>query len=303
MKLSFTCISYALLLPQDVPRFLGCKVVKPGGLCWDDIILQAMSLPRPLDKLASKKELHTWLAHLLVCTLCSGTPQTPPVKVEMPNNLGAFIHVLIHLRRVGFPSHWIGDFLQSVLADTLVTSAVPYIGKLPIPVSESYKKNSARKINLAPWRADLEVILTLVKDALPFVVTLPSGYPTSADDIHTYSATVDPIHLELDRRSDVWGPLTMPFCPAIGIIFYNGLNFTDVPELLPQILEGKTTEASGELQVMIGVEEVDLSKGVVSWKMSKSWYEKMRREKWRMAAYRTDLKVLGKSGAASMFGM
>lgn len=123
-------------------------------------------------------------------------PQQPFRKVEMPNNLVVFIRVLIDLHRVGCPSHWIGDFLQSILDNNLVTAATP-AERVPIPLSESTKKNALRKINLAPWRANLQVILAFAKEALPFSVALPQTYPAMTD-INTYEATVVAIDLRFD---------------------------------------------------------------------------------------------------------
>ncbi|KAF8968714.1 hypothetical protein BDZ97DRAFT_2056141 [Flammula alnicola] len=286
------CYNYTLLRPHDVPRILGCEVVNPQSSGWDDIAVKHIKLPRPLDKLASKKELHTWLAHLLLCILCNGIPH-PPSRVDLPNNLGAFFHVLVHLHRVGFPSHWIGDFIQSVVSDNLVTDVAPYLGRLPIPMTEVNKRKASRRIHLDPWQAELQVILASTKAALPFSVAVPPEYP-SWEDIRIYKATVEPVNLQRNPLSRYWGPLTSPFTRAVGLIFYRPTRDLDADALahrVPAILEGDREVQGLKVQIMLSQEKVDLSKGELSWKMSKSWYEKMKAEKWKMAAYRTDLTV------------
>ncbi|KAF8970597.1 hypothetical protein BDZ97DRAFT_1914492 [Flammula alnicola] len=287
------CYNYTLLRPHDVPRILGCEVINPQSSGWDDIAVRQIKLPLPLDKLASKKELHTWLAHLLLCILCNGVPKPPPSRVDLPNNLGAFFHVLVHLHRVGFPSHWIGDFVQSVVSDNLVTDVAPYLGRLPIPMTEVNKRKASRRIYLDAWQAELQVILASTKAALPFSVAVPPEYP-SWEDIRIYKATVEPVNLQRNPLSRYWGPLTSPFTRAIGLIFYRPTGDLDADALahrVPAILEGDREVHGLKVQIMLSQEKVDLGKGELSWKMSKSWYEKMKAEKWKMAAYRTDLTV------------
>ncbi|KAF8970584.1 hypothetical protein BDZ97DRAFT_1753793 [Flammula alnicola] len=286
------CYNYTLLRPHDVPRILGCEVINPRSSGWDDIAVKHIKLPRPLDKLASKKELHTWLAHLLLCILCNGIP-SPPSRVDLPNNLGAFFHVLVHLHRVGFPSHWIGDFIQSVVSDNLVTDVAPYLGRLPIPMTEVNKRKPFRRIHLDAWQAELQVILASTKAALPFSVAVPPEYP-SWEDIRIYKATVEPVNLQRNPLSRYWGPLASPFTRAVGLIFYRptkGLDADTLVHRVPAILEGDREVQGLKVQIMLSQEKVDLSKGELSWKMSESWYEKMKAEKWKMAAYRTDLTV------------
>jgi hypothetical protein len=290
--------SYSLLSPAELPRILGCQIINPNNNCFDDIVLERLPLPRPLDQLASKKELHTYLTHLLLCILCSARPDMPPARVDLPNNINAFFHVLVHLHRVGFPSHWIGDFMHSVVSDTLVTDIKPYLGTLPILPTEVTKRflNAPRKVHLGAWQAELQTIFALTKATLPFSVALPADYP-SINDIGTYKAKVTPIDLQRHRDLFSWGQLISPLIKAIGLMFYRPHKKFDADALarrVPGLLEGDRDLQDVNVQIILGPESLDMTKGEISWKMSRAWYEKMKSEKWVMAAYRTELYVAGK---------
>ncbi|KDR74060.1 hypothetical protein GALMADRAFT_269552 [Galerina marginata CBS 339.88] len=288
------CYSYTLLLPQDLPRILGCEIINPGRTAFDDIALQQLSLPRSLDQLASKKELHNWLAHLLLCTLCNGIPRHPPARIDLPNNLNAYLHVLVHLSRVGFPSHWIGDFLQSLVSNNLITDLQPYLGRTPIPKSEiRNRKSSPRKVNLEAWQAELQVMLALTIPALPFTVALPPDYPQFSD-IQTFKATVRPIDLKKHRLANQWAVLVSGFTKTIGLMFYKPTKDIDADFLaqrISAIIEGDRDVRDAQVQILLSQESVDLRKGELSWKLSRAWNEKMKKEGWFLAAFRTDLRV------------
>ncbi|KAF9480633.1 hypothetical protein BDN70DRAFT_600662 [Pholiota conissans] len=287
------CYNYSLLTPDELPRVLGCQILNPDHDCFDDIVLEKLPLPRPLDKLASKKKLHTYLTHLLLCTLCSAKSKMPPARVDMPNNLNAFFHVLVHLHRVGFPSHWIGDFMQFVVSDTLVTDIKPYQGILPIPRAEIRNRflSAPRKVHLNVWKVELQTIFAMLKATLPFAVTLPADYP-SLNDIATYNAKVIPINLERHRNAFLWGPLMSPLMKAVGLMFYRPhkkFNSDALASRVPRLLEGNRDVQDVEMQIILGPKSLDMAKSEISWRMSKAWYEKMKSEKWVVAAYRTEL--------------
>ena len=256
--------------------------------------MKRLPLPLPQEQLASRSELHTWLAHLLLCILCNGSPRHPPHRIDLPGNLNTFLHVLVHLYRVGYPPHWIGDFLQYFISDTLVTDVQPYLGKTPISKSEiGNRKPTARKVHLGAWRAELEVMLALTLPALPFAVLLTPGSP-SFSDILAFKANVKPINLIRHPLAPMWKVLIAGVTKAIGLVFFNpakGWTADFLAGRIPDILEGGLDDH--DVQIMLAQDRVDLLTGEISWKMSRSWYERMKDEGWCMAAYRTDLKVAG----------
>ena len=288
--------SYALLLPDDFPRILGCTVLSPLGSLWKDVAIQALPLPRPLSTLASKAELRAYLAHLLVSYAVCAIPSPPPTKVEAPNNLGALLRVLTHLPRVGFPAHWAADFAQAVLADTLVAAAAPHAGTLPIPLSAhtAQRTRTPRRLHLAAWQAGLHAMFAEARAALPFALAVPADFP-SAVDIRTYTARVVAPDLRSDRRVYTWGALVTPFSPSVGALFVHPAELKArtadaLVALLPDLLEGTKT---ARVQVLLGLENVDLPRGLVEWKMARAWYDKMEREGWVLLVFRTDLRAVG----------
>ena len=155
-----------------------------------------------------------------------------------------------------------------------------------------------RKMHLDAWLAELQVIMASVNLALPFSVALPSDWP-SIEDIRTYSAPLLSSDLQTvpGQSTLVMVSTASPFIKAIGLVFYQPNKEATILGLATRvhaILEGDPRVRDVKVQIILGQEQVDLRQGgIVSWKMSKSWFEKMKEEKWVLAAYRTDLSILG----------
>jgi len=60
---------------------------------------------------------------------------------------------------------------------------------------------------------------------------------------------------------------------------------------------------NASVQIMIGQEKVDLRSGEVSWKMGRSWYQKMTTEEWLLVLYITDMSMIGKMATVSLLGI
>ncbi|CAA7262627.1 unnamed protein product [Cyclocybe aegerita] len=190
------CYNYALVCTHALPSFLGCEIVNDQASPYKDSVIAPFDLPLPMKNLATKKQLHSWLSQVLLTTFINGKPPPPPLRVEVPNNLAAFIHLLNHLHRVGYPGHWLGDFLQACLEDKLATDAVPYTESLRTPPSERIGAHgevagnlTERRVRVGAWRAEFESILARVSLALPFAVSLPEGC-AKFDDVGMYRAKV-----------------------------------------------------------------------------------------------------------------
>ena len=130
--------------------------------------------------------------------------------------------------------------------------------------------------------------------ALPFSVALPSDWP-SVEDIGTYKAPL--LSSDLRTMPGQSTSIISPFVKAIGLIFYQPDKEATISGLASRvhaILEGEPRVRNVKVQIILGQEEVDLRQGgIVSWRMSKSWFEKVKAEKWVLAAYRTDLSIPG----------
>lgn len=155
---------YTHLTSQELSRYLGCHVVDMDP--WSLISLKRLYTPLPLSELASQEELVRWLSRILQSILAPGRlSQSMVERVYYPNNLVAFVDLLIHLHGVGFPSHWLSGFFASIIANTLASDVSPYLGILPIPSSERGRRVAPRRVNLRPWHADLENILAVSYEA------------------------------------------------------------------------------------------------------------------------------------------
>ncbi|KAJ7727428.1 hypothetical protein DFH07DRAFT_782479 [Mycena maculata] len=115
--------TYAHLQAKDFPSYLGCRAIYMEAI--DVTSLAPVPLPRPNPELVPRAALYSWLTRIFLCTLISGKNPTL-AKVIAPTTLVAFLHLLIHLHRVGYPGHWLGDFLGSLLGNALVTDIRPY---------------------------------------------------------------------------------------------------------------------------------------------------------------------------------
>ncbi|KAJ2921754.1 hypothetical protein H1R20_g15338, partial [Candolleomyces eurysporus] len=191
------CYNYTMLLPHELKRYLGIHTLNPNAV--QDIlnINSQQPLPRPLYALATKQELFPWLTRLFLSHLHPGFTEPRPRLIKTPNGLPAFFGLLVRLREVGYPSHWLSEWVQSVLDNELVADHLVYAKTLPRPVGERTSgKVTEHKVRLDPWFLEIEKILATGKDALPFVVRLPQNVfwekgkeAQSARDIGTFEAT------------------------------------------------------------------------------------------------------------------
>ncbi|KII91875.1 hypothetical protein PLICRDRAFT_157310 [Plicaturopsis crispa FD-325 SS-3] len=282
------CYTYTLLRPEDVPRYLGCRLDRKDGI-WGLIVVGNNKLPRPASELASREELVSWLTRVFLYTIIPGTAGTGPFRARLPNNLVTFVNLLIHLHGVGFPAHWLAEFLQSILSDTLVTDIGPYTQKWPIPLSDMSRRVPRRKVRLDLWRAEFENILAVAHAGLPFSIPFPADFARSYADIGLYEAVVKPTDREMPGT--IFNPLPA-WDPVVCLLFYKqSVDPRALVSSLPAILDGKQQPRAGDAFVLTAQEGVDLPGGKVSWRMSRSRTAKMRAEQWRMIVYRTDAQA------------
>ncbi|KAJ7467818.1 hypothetical protein B0H11DRAFT_1814028 [Mycena galericulata] len=286
------CHNYSLLHPKDVPRFLGCETVRMDGIM-GITSLRKRTLPLPLAELAPRLELTRWLTRVLLYTCVPGTASTAgpmPMPMRMPNNLVAFIHLLIHLHAVGYPAHWLSELLSSILTDTLATDVSPYLGTFPIPLSDRTRTVPTRRVRLEPWHAELEGILAAALRGLPFAVPLPPGFPASHTEIRIYEAAVQLNGPDLGPRFVTAGPQDN----VVGILLFrpsSAFTAAALIKLIPSILEGQVVEPRrGAVCVISSPERVDIPGRKVSWRISRERVRRMRAEGWVMVVYRTDNK-------------
>ena len=183
-----------------------------------------------------------------------------------------------------------------MISNNFFTDIALYLGRLPVPSTEMSRRKPLRKVHLDVWLAELQVIMASANFALLFSIALPSDWP-SVENIGTYEAPLSSSDSQIMRgqSTPVMMSTVFPFIKAIGLMFYQPNKEATVSGLascVHAILEGERQVRDVKVQILLGQEQVDLRHGgMVSWRMSKSWFEKMKAEKWVLAAYRTDLST------------
>ncbi|TFY72532.1 hypothetical protein EVG20_g469 [Dentipellis fragilis] len=269
------CHSYTLLPIRDVPRILGSRVTKMKAF-FGTIIMGGLSTPRPLPELASRTELTTWLTRVFLNTILPPCASASMMTARCPNNLVAFVHLLFHLHSVGFPAHWLSEYVQSLLTERLVTDIAPYGRAMPIPLSYMQMRVPRRAVRTDPWLAELETLFATAYEGLPFPVRLPAGFASSAADIAVFEARI-----EGAPAASPWGGGRAPMQPTTSLLFYKpsrAYSPNVVVRNLPMILENKAGPPNGEIQILTAQETVDVPNHVVRWRMSKRRAERMVEE-------------------------
>jgi hypothetical protein len=215
--------------------------------------------------------------------------------VKLPNTLVVFVALLGELNNIGYPSHWLADFIQSLISDNIITDRLVYRETIPRPVSELSVKGVIHRIRVDPWLADLEAILTSSLDGLAFALQMPTGFATNPDEIGHYKASIDPNMFYTNPF------MKFPVHDAVlALLFYKDVKTLDARatktlnsffESIPSIIDGQTTPPSGSFHILTSIDSIDLKKGEVRWRISQTRMAKMRRERWSMVAWRTDFFV------------
>ncbi|KII90183.1 hypothetical protein PLICRDRAFT_40377 [Plicaturopsis crispa FD-325 SS-3] len=279
--------NYTQLLSKDLSRYLGVRLVRNEPVM-HLLTVGAPTWPRPIGELASRNELCAWLTRLLFSTLWPGMTQPRPKLIRVPNNLVAFVCLLVHLHQVGYPGHWLGEYLQSLLFDTLVAERNVWNEILPRPISDIRSRSPSHKTRLDLWRPELEAIVASCLPGLPFAVQMPPGMATDANEIGLYEATVTE-----DMMAKMFN--LIPIDPVISLVFYkksafgSDSNASAAMSKVPKAIDGGPDPTPGTLYICTSPTTVNFSKKEVTWRMSRRRVEEMRRDGWWMAAWRSDV--------------
>ncbi|KDQ56564.1 hypothetical protein JAAARDRAFT_179150 [Jaapia argillacea MUCL 33604] len=279
--------SYTLLQLSDMPRYLGCRLLRAEtrGV----FLYSKNTLPKPLAKLATREELTAWLTRILLYSIIPAPSDSSPNRVRLPNSLVAFVDLLIHLSSVGFPGHWLSEYVQKILADEIITDISPYDGLYPLPMTDDSRKVPRRRIRLDPWHYDFEAILAVACEGLPFPVPFPSGFATSAPDIGVFETKIDRAYSFVATSHDMFSPYDRVCC----LLFYNPKKLSDpnsIVSRIPSMLEGSKEIPVGHVQIITSADLVDVPGEKARWRMSRTRFRQMKEEKWPMFAYRTDAR-------------
>lgn len=286
-----------MLLPKDLERYLGIRTLNSKAV-QDALTLASSPRPRPLASLASREQLHSWLSRLLLSLIWSGKAQARPNTIKLPNNLVVFVKLMYELRDIGYPSHWLSDFLHAVFNGTLQVDHSVYRDKTPRPVSDIYKRVSPYRVRLDPWYAELAMLLTSTGHCLPFAVQIPDALAASPDEIGAFRANpARNMHalesmMAFPRNDNVFAMLF--YRPDEAGLRDSSALRSFIPGL-PSVIEGKTTPPPGTFHVLTTLDALDLGRPVpeVRWKMSRTLTAKMRRERWMFVLWRMDFHSVG----------
>ena len=174
-----------------------------------------------------------------------------------------------------------------MLWNDLKTEAV-LAKELPIPLSHATAVVSARKVDLAPWVPEFEMLLASTRVGLPFHVRLPSNFATTSEEIGTYEANY---HWSSSSRSV---PLVL-YDHAAMLVFWRTHSIV-YPKDVASLIMGSVGEKGrasprNDLVVVNCLEEV--RDGKVRWKLAKERMEKMKREgDWRLAIFKSDVCMI-----------
>jgi len=285
---------YTFLQSKDVPRFLGCRIItKTPAFGILSLGRLETEYPLPLSKLATRKELTHWLSTQLINILVPGLNKDPgPSRIRLANNPVAFFRLLLYLHSIGYPSHWLSELLQSVLWNDLTTEAVR-AEELPIPLSHATAVVPARKVDLAPWVPEFEMILASTRIGLPFYVRLPAKFATTPEEIGTYEA-----NYRWSGSGRIVAGLFSPYDHAGMLVFWK-YGSVVYPKDVSELIKGSVGEKGGGVPrkdlVVVNCLEA-LGDGVVRWKLAKKRVEGMKQDgEWNMAVFRSDGCVIGES--------
>ncbi|KAI0687197.1 hypothetical protein C8T65DRAFT_770881 [Cerioporus squamosus] len=279
--------TYTLLTIKEVPRYLGCNIINSSGVM-DVLVLGASpSFPRSLSELASREEVITWLTRLLFNTLVPGRTQPPPCNISLPHNLVAFFGILMYLSRVGYPGHWLSEFVARILSGSMLSDIRPYTSEYPISVEERTRRVPSRMVRTDPWLVEFENIIATAYSAIPFPIAgaLPPDLSSDPEDIALWEANVRPTA----AFSPPEGFYSSPYESRAQLLFYRSDKLTarEVIENVHEVFEGKPTPAPGMVFILTAPEHV-VYWDKIRFRLSRLRVERMRAQRWSMVVYRND---------------
>ncbi|KAH9903204.1 hypothetical protein C8Q73DRAFT_673716 [Cubamyces lactineus] len=282
--------NYTHLLQKDLPRFLGCRIIRSRAVL-DVLVLGPLPLPRPLSELASRDELYTWLTRVLFDTFISGSTRPTPENVRLPHNLVAFFGLLMHLHRVGFPAHWLSDFLARVLSGSMVSDIPPYDGLYPIPLEHQHRRVAPRRVRTDPWLVEFENIIATAYHALPFNIAsaLPLDFSRDPEDIQMWEARTTGTQ-PFQAMFGMFGEHGHPHEPTTRLLFYKPSQTSPgaLVKNIRAVFEGSASPKPGTFFVLTAVDVVQFDERIV-FRMSKKRVATLKEENWAMVAFRQDI--------------
>ncbi|KAI0772968.1 hypothetical protein BD413DRAFT_492417 [Trametes elegans] len=191
---------------------------------------------------------------------------------RLANNLVSFSGLLMHLHRIGFPAHWLYDFLARVLGGSMMSDIAPYAGIWPIPLDDLHPRVPLHRVRTDQWLVDFETIIATAYHAVPFPLAcdLPADFSRDRDDIQEWGAR-----------------------PVTRLLFYRPAAVVLKTALagIREVSEGGANPVPGTFFILT-VQELVQFETRIRFRLSTRRIARMREEKWSMAAYRQDTGIL-----------
>ncbi|KAI4759284.1 hypothetical protein E4T52_07271 [Aureobasidium sp. EXF-3400] len=191
------------LLPDDfsTQKVFPCKFQKKAALPYfppgmaliaeDYMHWSNLSARIDFDKLMDRPTLTAWIHTLLLKIAIPAQRMVPDtLLVISPFNPTVFFRVLLHLKGVGYPMHWLSEILTNIITNPLETRAT-HVKSVPVTVADARqileKSRPLQKISIKPFMADLTTLTSIWLPALGF--GLFKGYELlpKPKDIRKYS--------------------------------------------------------------------------------------------------------------------
>lgn len=154
---------------------------------WKSII----RTPLKFESLISRSDFDHWL-YSVYMRLVIPAPRDhgPGVSsiVRSPLNQTAFLRFVLHLKTIGYPSHWMASILTNLLTNNVTTSARPP-SKCPISLEEVNQRAPAAAFDTSPWLSELRTLVAQFQRLLPFAVIVENGILPDLDKIREVTLT------------------------------------------------------------------------------------------------------------------
>lgn len=194
---------------DDCNRVFGLKLA--GGSLFGPLPYYTPAIGEKMKR----SDLESWLHRLLLAIAFPPRIKCTEMNREISSlTMVSFLEVLVRLVEIGYPKHWIAGFLETIMKQTIMSSASPP-KRSPNPVSHSLAMMEKKKIPLATG-----VLLMEIRSLLGHYLDgrLPFGIPSTFPNSHWYGFP------EQVRKMLLVGPQgdTKDFMthPCLGIMIY-----------------------------------------------------------------------------------
>ncbi|THZ30952.1 hypothetical protein D6C89_01178 [Aureobasidium pullulans] len=191
------CISESMPLPAFM-QMQG--LIGMGYFEWSK---QAEIVPFP--RLLDRPTITSWIHGLLLKTAIPKERQVPAMTlINSPFNLTVLFRVIMHLRKVGYPSHWLSEILGTIIGGTIDTKAFPQ-KSVPFSVKDSKqlfdKSRPLKRFSIKPFNAELTTLTSIWLPALGFGLLQGNDVLPDHSSIRKYSATFNHINWDMGFES------------------------------------------------------------------------------------------------------